>query len=175
MGLIGVKAHVARLKKLTGPAMIREVGQALFVGGQRIAVEAQLSITNGAVSGAKHVASLPGEPPNNDTGVLANNIETVQIAPLIVEVSSNAPYAGALEGGSERKAGVTSRNFSGKVSPYGPQKVKQGPVKVEFGDSKTAARPYMRPARDKKRKEVEQLVRGAVARVVKRSRSSKNG
>ena len=141
MGLIGAKAHVARLKKLTGPAMIREIGQALFVGGQRIAVEAQLSITNGAVSGAKHVASLPGEPPNNDTGVLANNIETVQKAPLIVEVSSNAPYAGALE----------------------------------FGTSRVAERPYMRPARDKKRKEVEQLVRGAVARVVKRSRSSKNG
>lgn len=126
--VIGAKAHAARLRALAGPGMIRRVGSALFAGGQMIQVRAQLSITNGAVSGRDHVPSLPGQPPNQDTGVLANNIETVQVAPLKVEVSSNAPYAAALE----------------------------------FGTSKMAERPYMRPATAQSRKEVVQLVRRAV-------------
>lgn len=96
----GVKAHTNRLKKLSGERMIRAVGAALFAGGEMIQTEAQISITTGAVSGKMHVASKPGEAPNNDTGVLANNIETVQKAPLVVEVSSNAPYASDLENGT---------------------------------------------------------------------------
>jgi hypothetical protein len=134
MGLIGAKAHIARLKFLTGPVMTKEVGKALFVGGQRIAVEAQLSITRGAVSGKNHVASKPGEAPNNDSGDLADKIETAQIGPLKVEVSSNSDHAD-----------------------------------IEWGNSKVEERPYMRPARDLKRKEVTELVRDAVARVVKKS------
>ncbi|MEN6451679.1 MAG: HK97-gp10 family putative phage morphogenesis protein [Thermoguttaceae bacterium] len=135
--MIGAKAHIARLKKLSGPAMVREVGAALFAAGERIQVEAQIGISSGSVSGKNHTPSAPGEYPNQDTGVLANNIETTQVAPLVVEVSSNAPYSAALE----------------------------------FGTSKMAARPFMRPSRDAKMKEVEQLVRQAVARVVKRSKS----
>lgn len=104
------------------------VSKALFAGGEAIAVEAQLSITRGAVSGKNHVPSRPGEPPNNDTGALANNVEVTQPAPLLVQVASNAPYSAALE----------------------------------FGTSKMAARPFMRPAADGKRKEVTTLVREAV-------------
>lgn len=136
--MVGAKAHAARLKKLTGQAMIREVGKALFAAGEMIQGEAQISITAGAVLGKNHKPSAPGKPPNNDTGVLAGNIETNQIAPLVVEVSSNAPYAAPLE----------------------------------FGTSKMAARPYMAPARDAKRKEVTALVQRAVNRAVKRSKSS---
>ena len=43
---------------------------------------------------------------------------------------------------------------------------------MEFGTSNVAARPYMRPARDKKRKEVKTLVEKAMGRVVKSSRRS---
>lgn len=133
MPMTGRKAHVARLKRISGPTMEREVGKALFVAGNRIQVEAQISITTGAVSGKNHAPSRPGEPPNQDTGVLANNIETVQVEPLLVEVSSNAPYSAPLE----------------------------------FGSSRMAARPFMGPARDRKRKEVEQLIAKAVQRVTK--------
>lgn len=133
----GAKAHIARLKKLTGPGMINAVGKALFHGGEIIQTEAQISITTGAVSGKNHVPSAPGQPPNQDTGVLAGNIRTTQTAPLVVEVSSSAPYAAHLE----------------------------------FGTSRMAARPYMAPARDKKRSEVTRIVREAVERVVRRSRS----
>jgi HK97 gp10 family phage protein len=133
MPLKGAKAHINRLKRLSSPEAERAIGKALFAGGEAIQVEAQLSITRGAVSGRNHVPSRPGEPPNQDTGVLASNIETVQISPTLVEVSSNAPYSAPLE----------------------------------FGTSKMAARPFMRPARDKMRAEVTELVRRAVAKIAK--------
>ncbi|WP_218000326.1 HK97 gp10 family phage protein [Sphingomonas soli] len=93
MPLRGHKAHIARLKKLSGAGPTRFVGAALFEGGERIQTTAQILITTGAVSGKGHVASLPGEAPNNDMGDLANGIETVQKAPLLVEVSSNSDHA----------------------------------------------------------------------------------
>lgn len=134
MAMTGRKAHVARLKRISGPTMERQIGRALFAAGEAIQVEAQLSITRGAVSGKGHVPSRPGEAPNQDTGVLGNNIETVQKELLLVEVSSNAPYSAALE----------------------------------FGTSKMGARPFMQPASDKMRPEVEKLVTAAVKRVVGR-------
>ena len=101
-GIFGAKAHVARLRKLSGEHMIRQVGQALVAAGEMIQVEAQIGISAGSVSGKGHVPSSPGAYPNQDTGVLANNIETNQVAPLVVEVSSNAPYAAALEFGTSK-------------------------------------------------------------------------
>lgn len=82
----------------------RAIRPALFAAGQKIAVEAQISITDGAVSGANHAPSAPGAAPNNDTGVLANNIETAETGDLKVEVSSNAPYSAALEFGTSKIA-----------------------------------------------------------------------
>lgn len=137
MPMKGAKAHLNRLRKLSSPETTRQVGAALFAAGSVVATEAQISITRGAVSGKGHVPSAPGEAPNQDTGVLANNIEVTQLTPLIVEISSNAPYSSPLE----------------------------------FGTSKMAARPFMRPARDKTRPEVEEMVKAAVRRAVRRSRS----
>jgi HK97 gp10 family phage protein len=124
-----------RFKALTSARAERMLGAALFEAADMIASEAKLSISRGSVSGKGHVPSAPGEPPNYDTGVLSNNIETTQVEPLVVQVSSNAPYSNALE----------------------------------FGRSNMAARPFLRVARDKKRKEararfaqqVERIARGA--------------
>jgi HK97 gp10 family phage protein len=123
-----------RIRGVAGEEVIRRVGAALFVGGETVRAEAAHLITEGAASGKGHVPSLPGEPPNEDTGTLRTNIETTQVAPLKVEVSSNAPYAAALE----------------------------------YGTSKMEERPYMRPAIDRKRKEVVEGVRKAVDAAVKR-------
>lgn len=128
--ITGRKSVSDRLRRMSGPDLAQHVGQALFVAGQEIEIEAELSITRGSVSGKHHVQSRPGEPPNNDTGILAGNIETTEISPLRVEVSSNAPYAAALE----------------------------------FGTSKMAARPYMRPATQVKRERVLELVKLAIRR-----------
>lgn len=87
---------------MTGSGAESLIGQALFVAGETIQVEAQVSITAGAVSGKAHVPSAPGQAPNADTHRLADNIETVQPSPLRVEVSSNAPYSRALEFGTSK-------------------------------------------------------------------------
>lgn len=91
------------LKNLIGN-LDREVSKALFVAGEVVEAEAGRLITAGSMSGKSHVPSAPGEPPNNDTGVLARNIETVQVEPFRVEVSSNAPYSVALEFGTSKMA-----------------------------------------------------------------------
>lgn len=136
--MIGAKAHISRLRKLSGEAMVRDVGKALFAAGEMIQVESQIGITSGAVSGRNHVPGPVGGYPNADTHTLANSHETNQIAPLVVEVSVNAPYAAA----------------------------------VHDGTSRMGARPYLQLARDAKRKEVVDLVRQAVDRAVKSSKSS---
>lgn len=96
----GADAHKRRLRQLRGTAMIRPVTRAVFAAAQDLAVDASLSITEGAVSGAGHVPSKPGEPPNADTHVLARSIEAVSTGPLKAETSANAPYAGDLEFGT---------------------------------------------------------------------------
>jgi hypothetical protein len=137
MGMTGAKAHIARLKYLSGPGPEKLVGKALFVGADRIAKAAQISITSGAVSGAGHVASKPGEAPNADTHDLANRIETTMPEPLVAQVSSNSDHA-----------------------------------MIEWDWGNVAARPYMRPARDKMKGEVVDLVQQALKVAVKRSRST---
>ncbi|MES2289300.1 MAG: HK97 gp10 family phage protein [Pseudomonadota bacterium] len=104
MAMRGAAEHIARLKRLTSPEATRQIGAALYAGADRIKAKAQYLITEGSVSGKNHVPSNPGEPPNNDTGVLKNNIEAVLKEPLVAEISSNAPYAAPLEFGSSKMA-----------------------------------------------------------------------
>ncbi len=140
MGMKGRKAHIARLKKLTSPATLMLVEGALFAGGQKIQVEAQISITTGAVSGKNHVPSKPGEPPNADTHQLADGIITRRVRALTVEVASTAPHA-----------------------------------RIEWDWGNVAARPYMRPARDKMKGEIVRDVEKALSVAVRRSRSTGAG
>jgi len=119
--------------------VVREVEQALFAGGEAVAVEAQVSITEGSASGTsggrhQHTPSEPGQPPNNFTGTLAGNIEVTRAGRLKVEVASTALY-----------------------SEY-----------LEFGTSRMAARPFMAPAANAKRREVNKLVDKAVKRAIRR-------
>lgn len=131
--ITGREGVQVRLKSLTDENAVRRVGSALFAGGELIRGEAHAMISEGAVSGKGHIASLPREPPNRDTGVLQAHLEVTQPAPLKVEFSSNGPAA----------------------------------VELEFGTSKMAERPYMRPATARKRKEVVALVRRAVTAATK--------
>lgn len=85
-------------------AIIREMEKVLREAGERVQTRAQVSITEGSVSGKNHVVSAPGSPPNNDTGVLADGIETVRMGPLHLRVQSTADYGAALELGTSRMA-----------------------------------------------------------------------
>ena len=89
----GAEKVSARLNRIASPALARNVGQAVFEGAKLHTVTAQRLITAGSISGAGHVASKPGEPPNRDTGFLDNSIEASQVSLLRSISSSNAPYA----------------------------------------------------------------------------------
>lgn len=120
--LRGKDRYLRRIKNIKDKAIVA-ANQVVVVGADMIKAEAQRSITAGSVSGKLHVPSRPGEPPNNDSDHLRNNIETTNPSPLLARVSSNADYAAALE----------------------------------FGTSRMAARPYMRPARDKMAPKIVEL------------------
>lgn len=130
--ITGAKRHSQRLRALPR-ATRREVGKAIFVGSGMIQAETRHLIAQGAIQGAGHVPSAPGEPPNWDTGKLAGDIKTIKTGELTAETSSEAPYATALE----------------------------------FGTSKMAERPYMRPATKTERPKIVSLVRKAVSRAIR--------
>lgn len=126
------KKHSERLRKMADRTP-QQVARALYSAGQLIEVDAELSITQGSISGAGHIPSLPGEAPNNDTGFLRSNIETEIGGPGVVTVTSYAPYSAALE----------------------------------LGSSRAAARPFMRPATERNRKKVVQMVGEALSITIK--------
>lgn len=73
-----------------------------------IVEDAQFSIKDGAISGAGHIASLPGEAPNADTHVLDQSIHVGEIVetPGVIRSSAiaDAPYAAHLELGTSHMA-----------------------------------------------------------------------
>lgn len=99
----GRQKHADRLKILSGQGrLIKAVGRVLYVGADMIRAEAHRSISAGSVSGKGHVPSQPGEPPNRDTGVLQAHLRAELVSPLEALVTSEAPYASALEFGTSR-------------------------------------------------------------------------
>lgn len=111
--MANVKGHqklARQFRAMADSGMVRSLGKALFAAGEIVEDRAKGAIMAGSASGKRHVPSRPGEPPNNDTAVLHNNIETVMSGLLEVEVSSNAPYSAALEFGTSRMA---ARPFMG--------------------------------------------------------------
>lgn len=114
----------------------QEVVRKLYVAGQKIELDAELSITAGSVSGIGHIPSAPGQPPNRDTGLLDGSIDT--------EIRSQMPPSVA----------VTSR------APYAAH--------LEYGTSRMAPRPYMRPAVERNRDDVTRAVGDAVNIIIRR-------
>ncbi len=126
-------SHKSKLKGAKDAA--KRIARTLYALGNEIETDAEISITQGSVSGAGHVPSQPGQPPNADTRHLDSNIETELDASNqnpTVTVTSRAEYSAALE----------------------------------FGTSKMAERPFMRPAveknRDKITDEIAATVRSAI-------------
>lgn len=133
MKVTGDKRHKERLRRMADPKVRRDISRGIFVAAQEVQTEARLLITEGSISGAGHIASLPGEPPNNDTGHLAGNIEATRTGDLSAQVESKADYG----------------------------------AELERGTSKMAARPYMAPALQRKRKRILELTHGVVEAAIK--------
>jgi HK97 gp10 family phage protein len=93
----GRDKHIRRLRKLSGPEVIKLAGAIVFEGADTIRAEAHRLVSAGSVSGKNHVASAPGEPPNRDTGNLQAHMETEQTGPVEAEFRSMAGHAAPLE------------------------------------------------------------------------------
>lgn len=101
---MGVKRSgnlAGKMKGLTDE-MRRQLSTAVYAIADNVKVDAQISITNGSVSGKGHVPSAPGQPPNNDTGLLADGIVIQRVDDLTAEVVSTAPYGADLELGTSK-------------------------------------------------------------------------
>lgn len=164
--IVGAQRVAARLRKGVSQQGMDLVQSVLFEAGQRVQTDAQQSITDGAVSGAGHVPSRPGKPPNNDTGGLANNIETLETGPLKVTVSSNAKYAAIHEfGGTINHPGGTPYfmrdGMAVFVSNSGHGAFHNLPV-TKPHDIVMPARPYMGPALQKNKARIAKRVAAAV-------------
>ena len=100
--------HAPRLARAAPDVVLSSVCHELEAGADLIVTVAQNSIKDGAISGAKHVASLPGEAPNADTHVLDQSIHrgtTEQVNNTInTSAIADAPYAAYLELGTTRMA-----------------------------------------------------------------------
>lgn len=126
----GADKHLKRLKAM-GPRVEREARKLVYTLADLHVAEASHLITQGSVSGANHVPSLPGEPPNADTGHLHTSIHVEPAGPFKALSVADASYSAALE----------------------------------FGTSRMAERPFMRPAARTVRREAESLVKVAVRRI----------
>lgn len=128
--ITGASNYSKRIGNIASAATRRNVSKAVYVGADSIRVEARRKIADGAIQGAGHLPSAPGQPPNWDTGHLANNITTQQIGEFVADTTSSAK--------------------SEDGHPYA--------VDLEYGNSKMAARPYMRPSANDKREEIVNLI-----------------
>ena len=126
------------LGRYRASAMVGAIVAALYEGADMIRSEAHRSISAGSVSGKGHKPSAPGEAPNRDTGTLQAHIEVSMPEP---------PSEGTIV------ARVTSS------APYA--------AALEFGTSKMAARPYLRPARDKVAPDVGRILKQRLERAKK--------
>lgn len=129
-----------RMRAFQSAAFRAAVSEALYEAAAAVRSEASNSIVRGSSSGRRggkhqHIASRPGEPPNNFDGGLVNSISIAQDSPLKARVTADAPYAAALE----------------------------------FGTSKMAERPFMRPARDKVKPRATRILNLRIKEALKRA------
>lgn len=103
--IVGVNKHNTRLKRMYSAESQNKIGRIVYAAADKVRVEARRLIADGAVQGKGHVASAPGQPPNWDTGELANGIETIK-GPKAMQAStsSTAPHSDPLENGTSKMA-----------------------------------------------------------------------
>lgn len=103
--IVGVSKHNSRINRLLSPASQTRIGKVVYVASDKVRVEARRLIADGAIQGKGHVASLPGQPPNWDTGDLARGITTRKgPLPMQAQTVSEAPHSDPLENGTSKMA-----------------------------------------------------------------------
>lgn len=144
ISIIGGDELAKKLLSLT-PKMQDKTSRILFNGGRLIVEEAKSSMSLSPATGktyGDHVASSPGNPPRVDTEDLIN---TVKSKPE--QFSKEDP---------EYRIGVFKESGQAEKAIW-----------LEFGTKKMEARPFMRPAYLKKRKQILSNIRRALIRELK--------
>lgn len=108
-------------------------------GAEVVAAEARDLVNEGGIPSPNHVVSNPGSPPNTDTGNLVAHTNAEDLP----EKGQAAVVSDAMNDGYCYSTGL------------------------EFGTSRMAERPFLRPATANKRQHVVTLARNAVNRVTK--------
>lgn len=124
--------HGPRLARLSPARMRPALADQLQDHAGSIAEDASFSIRDGAISGAGHVASLPGEAPNADTHDLDQSIHPGEIIELPGEIKTSviaaSDHAWIERGGAnmaprpylgpavDRQRGSTIRGLVGAVN-----------------------------------------------------------
>ena len=127
-----VKIVKSNVKEVLASMAGARLAQAVMAGGFVLETAVKVSMSAASHSGRiydKHKASAPGETPAVDTGVLVNSINTEL-------VSSSESEAWAQVG-----TGVEYAEW------------------LEFGTSKMAARPFMRPGYDNNEAKIKDTIR----------------
>ena len=86
--------------KALAKAADKELTPVVYAGADIITTIARKSIVQGAVQGAGHIPSAPGEPPNRDTGDLDSKITTRIAGKLRAQSVSASGHAAPMEYGT---------------------------------------------------------------------------
>ena len=127
-----VKIVKSNVKEVLASMAGARLAQAVMAGGFVLETAVKVSMAAASHSGrvyGKHKASAPGETPAVDTGVLVNSIKT--------ELVSSSDSEAWVQVGT----GVEYAEW------------------LEFGTSKMAARPFMRPAYDNNEAKIKDIIR----------------
>ncbi|WEK42980.1 MAG: HK97 gp10 family phage protein [Candidatus Sphingomonas colombiensis] len=130
-------SHAPTLARIHPDLLILALGSALEDGAKAIAEDAAFSIRDGAISGAGHVPSAPGQPPNADTHDLDQSIHVGDLIEMpdriqtaVIADSDHALY-------------------------------------MELGTSTIAERPFMRPAVERNRRSVIERVASTFGKLLR--------
>lgn len=137
MSLVGDKAFIARLRRAAKVASA--MNEWANESAEIIAQEARSLVDEGGIPSPNHIPSDPGQSPNTDSGKMVAHIN-----------AEDLPETG--------QAAVISDAMSDSWYSY---------ALIEFGNSRVAERPYMRPATSNKRKVVLANARTAVNKVIR--------
>lgn len=99
----GADKHLRRLKGM-GQRVEPEASKLVYTLADMHVAEASLLITAGSVGGAGHVASSPGQPPNEEFGDLRRSGHVEKLGPLKANSVFDAPHAVPLELGTSNMA-----------------------------------------------------------------------
>ena len=111
----------ARLRRIAATSIIAAFGEELVAAATATAEDAKASIIDGAISGSRHVASAPFDPPNRDSGELDESIHVGDLIETPGQIQTSV-IVGAEHG-----------------------------IYLELGTSRMLPRPFLQPATERQR------------------------